>query len=299
MMRLRGLSAVILALLLWGCGEKDSTVVPAFVHIDAIQLVTPTENAVTTDAGFYTSDIVAVRLVAHRANQTSLDTLGLYELPITAPVLCDGTLDYLEVTPTVQQSGSSKALIPYTFYKSIKLSNVSLHSGDTLNLGTLTTTYDPIIGVLMYELFEPVYGSLKFDSVMIWEAHAPTEACTGEGYGRVHVLPTESSKDFSITNGFVVNDATLALYLELDTRSDMDFEVYMNSSYRQGGSIVREPVMVVRASDEWKHLYINLGRTWINPFNNNPNFSLSFAALNVNGVEGDIRLDNIKLITRP
>lgn len=297
-MRLRVLFTAVLAMLLWGCERNDSFVAPSFVHIDAINLVAPTENAVTTDEGFYTSDIVAVRLLAHYPDLTTLDTIGVFQLPVTAPILFDGKVDYIEVVPTVQQSGSSKALIPYTFYRSIKIYNANLHSGDTLNLGTLTTTYDTVINVLMYELFEPVYGSLKFDSIMIWEPHAPADACTGEGYGRVHVLPTESSKDFSITNGFNVEDPNTILYLELDTRSDINFEIYMHSAYRPGNNVVREPVMVVRASNQWKHIYVNLGRTWKNPFNNNPNFSISFAALNVDGIEGDIRLDNVKLITR-
>ena len=44
------------------------------------------------------------------------------------------------------------------------------------------------------------------------------------------------------------------------------------------------------------YLYINLGRTW-SWFNHNPSFKLSFAALNPYGEEGDVRIDNVKLIT--
>ena len=55
-------------------------------------------------------------------------------------------------------------------------------------------------------------------------------------------------------------------------------------------------MMVVRASKDWQHLYINLGRTW-SYFNHTPNFRISFSALNTDGIEGDIRFDNVRLLT--
>ena len=86
------------------------------------------------------------------------------------------------------------------------------------------------------------------------------------------------------------------LYLELDTRSDIRFEVYMHSAYTTGGTVEQERVMVVNPSDQWRHMYIMLGKTW-KYFSYNPRFSISFAALNVDGEEGDIRIDNVKLIS--
>lgn len=289
---------MLAAVLATGCTDKEAVVVPSFVSVDAIKLVMPTEDALSTDSGFYVSDIVAARLVAHYPGRTTLDTIGLFELPLTAPVLYDGTVDYIEIFPTVEQSGSSKALIPYTFYKSIRIDGAELHREDTLTLGTLTTTFDPVVEALMFEPFEPTEGSLLFDSVMTWEPHAAGDACTGEGYGRIHVTSDQSSRNCAIKRDFTVADKTKALYLELDTRSDMSFEVYMHSRYTGGGAIDRQPVMVVRASEQWEHLYINLGRTWYY-FNYYPDFTLSISALNVDGKEGDLRLDNVKLITRP
>lgn len=290
-------AAGLVALLTAGCGEKDDFVVPSFVHIDAIHLVAPTENAMSTEDGFYVSDIVAARLVAHYPDTKTLDTLGLFQLPLTAPVLFNGTVDYLEVFPAIEQSGSSKALIPY-FYNSIRHNGATLLSEDTLQLGTLSTTYDPYVELLMFEPFEPTEGSLLFDSVMTWEPHAAADARSGEGYGRVHVTPDQSSRDFAIERDFTVADQNAAIYLELDSRSDMEFEVFMHSRYTEGGAIEKQSVMRVRASQQWEHLYINLGRTW-SYFNKYPDFTLSFQALNVDGIDGDLRLDNVKLITHP
>jgi hypothetical protein len=76
----------------------------------------------------------------------------------------------------------------------------------------------------------------------------------------------------------------------------MRFEVYMHAAYETGGSEHQERVMVINPSNHWQHMYINLGRTWA-WFNHQPEFRLSFAALNVDGTEGDIRIDNVKLLT--
>ena len=293
--KLYAIPLILLLALMNGCKEEEFTI-PSFIHMDAMQLKMSSQNPPFEHDLIYTSDIVGAYVIVHVPGKASVDTIGLYTFPFTTPILYDGPLDYLELYPAVQQSGSSKALPFYTFYNKLRKTGLTLHSGDTLNLGTDTTTYNITPSdVLMYQTFEP-WESLKFDSVMVHERNAPADARTGDGYGRVHVSSSESSKAFSINETYTVTDATKLLYLELDTRSDMDFEVYMHSAYRDGGSEDKLSVMVVRGSNNWQHLYINLGRTW-SYFNHNSTFRLSFSALNADGIEGDIRLDNVRLLT--
>lgn len=288
--------ALLLAVMASGCQEEQFTV-PAFIHLDGIDLKIPDENAVTSDSGFYTSDIVAAYVVAHVPGRGAVDTIGLFTLPFTTPILYNGPLDYIDIFPAVQQSGSSKALPFYTFYHSIRRTGMTLNAGDTLNLGRESTTYNLTVDdVLGQQTFEAWGGSLQFDSVVQRVNNARDEARTGEGYGRVHVGADESSKAFAINNSYTVTDATKLLYLELDTRSDMNFEVYMHSSYRSGAAEDKLSVMVVRGSSDWQHLYINLGRTW-SYFNYNKDFRISFSALNLDGIEGDVRIDNVRLLT--
>ena len=285
-----------LLLSLTACSDDEDFVPPSFLHVDAVKVVPPSSNAITLDPGFYTSEITALYVVAHRPGSYTLDTLGLFQLPFTVPVLLSGTLDYLEFYPAVKQSGIAGTLPYYTFYKPIHLTDITFNSGDTLRLDTLSTTYAiKLSDVQIYEFFEPTEGSLLFDSVT-WVKHDAAGACTGEGYALVHVPDSLSRVDFSIKHEFYVSDPSRIVYLELDTRSDIQFEVYMRSYYTTGGSPDVQRVMVVNPSDHWQHMYINLGRTWA-WFNHNPQFSLSFAALNVGNKEGDIRLDNVKLIT--
>ena len=284
-----------LTMLVSSCKEEPF-VVPSFIHMDGMELKQSESNPPMPFSEIYTSDIVAMYVVVHVPGKGSEDTIGMFHLPFTAPIMYDGTLDYIKLFPAIEQSGSSKALPFYTFYNSRRKDGVTLHSGDTLDLGTDTTTYNLTSDdVLMYQIFESWEGT-KFDSVMTLVSNAPNEARTGNGYGRVHVESGEASKDFCINESYTVTDPTKLLYLELDTRSDIPFEVYMHSSYREGGSEEKLPVMVVRASEGWEHLYINLGRTW-SYFNHTSKFRISFSALNTESKEGDIRFDNVRLLT--
>jgi hypothetical protein len=283
------------ALGMTACNDDDFTI-PAFLHVEAVKVVPPESNPITLEEGFYTSDITALYVIAHYPGAMKMDTIGLFEMPFTIPVLHEGPVDYLEFYPAVKQSGVGGALPYYSFYKPIRVSDTSLVAGDTLRFDTLSTTYAiGLSDMLMFTCFEPTEGSLPFDSVE-WHRYAPEEACSGMGYASVHVPDSVLSVPFGIKQSFYVTDPTRVIYLELDTRSDMRFEVYMHAAYETGGSEHQERVMVINPSNHWQHMYINLGRTWA-WFNHQPEFRLSFAALNVDGTEGDIRIDNVKLLT--
>lgn len=283
---------------LWGCREDDFTA-PAFLHVDGITADISAEDPLSYNMGFYRSDIVAAYVVAHYPESMSVDTVGLFRMPFTTPLLFDGQADYIDIYPAVEISGISGTLPYYPFYERIHLTasdSTTLHSGDTLALGTLTTHYSPFTHKLFYSSFDHDEGSVRFDSVLVTVSNS-TEACTGDGYGELTVTPAELTKKFAITGDpFTVSDPSNILYLELDTRSDVRLQVYMHSAYVNGGAEDVLPVMVIMPTSEWQHMYINLGRTW-SYFNHHATFKLSFAALNTDGIDGKVRIDNVKLIT--
>ena len=290
------LLAALLALLFCSCTDDEDFIPPSFIHVDAIKVVPTSSNPISLDPGFYTSDIVACYVVAHYPETSKLDSIGLFQMPFTVPVLYSGEVDYFEFYPAVKQSGISGTLPYYTFYKPIRINSQTLTIGDTLRFDTLSTSYTLTLSDMqMFEPFEPTELSTLFDSIT-WHKYAAAEACTGQGYASVHVPDSVSNVPFAIKTDFYVSDPNRAVYLELDSRSDIRFEVYMESAYNSGGATDKQRVMVVYPSSHWQHLYINLGRTW-SWFNHNPSFKLSFAALNPYGEEGDVRIDNVKLIT--
>lgn len=297
-MKIRQVFGVLwLAAAMAACGNDDDFVAPSFIHIDAIKLRPSSDNSLPQDEGFYTHDIVSCYVQAYYPESQRMERIGLFELPFTVPVLYNGDVEYFVISPCIKVSGVFGMQNYYPFYQRDTIRNLSLRSGDTLRLDTLDIFYRmERLGVRLFEPFEPTEASLALDSVT-WHRHAPADACTGEGYASVHVPDSVSRVPFYINRDFYVHyTSTTQLYLELDTRSDVPFEIYMESSHTTGGSTDVQRVMVVNPSENWKHIYITLGATW-GWFNYNSDFRLSFAALNAEGKEGDVRIDNVRVLT--
>lgn len=290
--------ALGLALLMAACNNDEDFVVPSFLHVDAIKLVPTTTDPISTEEGFYTSDIVSCFVEAYFPGSNRVEMLGLYELPFTIPILHSGEVEYFVFSPAIKISGVSGTQTHYSFYRRDTVSNQTLRSGDTLHLDTLTTSYKiSLNNVRIFEPFEPTEASILLDSV-VWHRHTRDSAyaaCSGDGYASVFVPDTVLAVPFSLRNTINVSDPTSAVYLELDTYSDIQFEVYMESQYTTNGSTDIQRVMMVNPTDHWQHMYINLGRTW-EWFNYQSPFKLHFRAINANGKGGYVRLDNVKVV---
>ena len=189
------LTTILTFTLLAACTDDSGFTPPSFIHLDGITVAPSTSSGIGHgDAGFYTSDIVAAYVVAHYPDEMKVDTIGLFRTPFTVPVLYSGEVDYLEFYPAVEMSGISLALPFYTYYNKIRISDTLLRSGDTLDFGTLQTTYNPQTDIpLLYEPFEPTEADVATDSVVEWVRHDRDGACVGEGYGRVAVTPDKTS----------------------------------------------------------------------------------------------------------
>lgn len=294
-------SFFIFSLSIASCSRDTDFVPPAFLHVEGITLrQTPT---ITTNEGFYTHDIVAAYVVAHYPGRSSVDTVGLFRMPFTIPILYDGKADYIDIFPAVEQSGISGAMPYYTFYLPIHhtaADSTTLRTGDTLNLGVDTTAYrpHPLVDTLqLFEHFERPRAGIRFSTPLQWVEDDPAGACTGDGYGHLTVSPSDGGfVTFDATDTFSVTDPGKIIYLELDIKNTLPLSVYMRASSRAGQAEDRIPVMTVNPINHWQHLYINLGRTWAY-FNHPSTFRLSFSAVDENGSGGTIDIDNVKLIT--
>ncbi len=303
----------LVAMLAVGCTDDADFVAPAFLHVDAIDLLSPAycqtsdgNLEIITDTGFTTSNIVAAYVLAYFKDSKKHDSVGLFRLPFTVPILPSGELEYLRIYPAIPQSGQMVFLPYYTYYNYITIDDTTLVSGDTLNLGRLSTTYDKMSDFpLLFESFEPIGRTLKLDTVE-WVRNDPAGARCGSGYGRVHLTPDQESYDFEVNMGhqfsgldFYVNTSKKIplLYLELDIKSQLELQVNMQAPYREGGNPSTVEVMrIYPTGDKWVHMYVNLGRTW-SWFNHSNIFSITFSALNLQGIDGELLIDNVKLQT--
>lgn len=296
------LPALAMTLMLSGCKRFQGDVtVPAFIHIDAIDVVRQNQNAPSGEDGFYTSEIDAVELVCYFEGDEAETPLGAYQLPCTVPVLHHGEMKYLRINAAVKQNGISGTRIAYPFYQTITLEHVPLAAEDTTWLGTLHANYyekGNRLQVLAQCFFEPTSFSLCTDSNVIWVADDPQNACTGQGYGRVVVPDSVGVLNFGFNDSteFDPGDSRI-LYLEMDYKTDMDLYVQMlGFATTVGGTVTSKSVMCLYPCDEWRKIYINLGRTW-SQFNWRTPIKVYFQAANTNGAGGEICLDNVKVLT--
>ena len=281
--------------------------IPAFVHLDYIDIVPQSEEAPSTEPGFYSSLIDAVQFTGYFEGDTAEINFGTFQLPCQVPVLRHGTMKYLVVTPVLKQDGASGTRIEYPFFMPKKLENIRLAPDSTTNLGT----YNPSTNkwsietyyrtrkqmtVLMEEYFEPTSFSIGFDSTMIWERDAMGLACTGQGYGRVHIDSGVSNVPFMVKSGLSAPKGSM-LYLEMDYWTDVDLAVNMTAELVSGSTQGTVGVITLYANAHWQKIYINLGRSW-RQLNYNSPFFVSFQALNLDGKEHDVRIDNVKILAR-
>lgn len=313
------LPIVLVATLMGGC-KKDTVKVPGYLHLDKIDVVERADASTPSPTGFLTSDVDAVQIVAFWEGDEEETNLGTFQLPCTLPVLRDKTITRLRITPVVKQNGIAATRIEYPYYEYIRLTDVPLVTDSTTNLGvqdsdgkwTLTTTYRPwtvqqivdgqilsvsdtLVKVLAQEYFEASQVSFVFDSGKVERTIDPNLIRSGTGSGVVNVPSDKQTLTFEINNDIVCNDPGAYLYLEMDFKTDVRLSVGMKSAYYSGGTQSTQSAMTLYETSEWKKIYINLGRLW-SQFNYNSTFRIVFTALNSEGIDGKVYLDNVKLL---
>lgn len=291
-----------------GCKKFQGDVtIPAYLHLDRMEVVPQAQNAPSPEAGFYNSNIDAVQLICYFEGDDSETNLGTFQLPCTLPVLRHGTMKYLRAYPIVKQNGISSTRIYYFYYNYVELNNVKVAADSVTNLGsynsatdlwTLQTTYKTRsqMSVLTEDYFEPTTFSSHFDSTVVWITDDPEGACTGQGYGLVHVPDSVSTLDFHINDEFAIPNSTV--YLEMNYQTDVELQINMiGFEVSNNGAATSKGIMAINPNPGkgWQKIYINLTRTW-SQFNYNTPFTIYFQAVNPDGIEADIKIDNVKIL---
>ena len=302
------LAGLLLAGAATSCNKfKGDVEVPAYVHLDRIDIVPQAQNAPSVEAGFYTHIVDAVQLICWFEGDEAETNLGVYQLPFTVPVLRQGTAKYFRVVPVVKQNGIAGSRIAYPYYQTIKLDNIRLAADSVTHLGRHDSarrqwylqgnyfTRDKL-GILCEDYFEPTSFSTHFDTSVTWVRNDPENACTGQGYALFAPPDSLTVASFAI-NTLFSPVATKILYLEMDYKTDLDLYVIMlGHTVSSSGTASTKSVMTLYPNNSWQKIYINLGRTW-SQFNYNTPIQIFFQTANPDHKEGRVMLDNVKIIT--
>ncbi|MBP5326418.1 MAG: hypothetical protein J6Y98_00725 [Bacteroidales bacterium] len=284
-----------------GCDKFEGDVsAPSYLKIDSIIVLDNPSDSWSQESGFFTCDIDAVNVTIWVDGDTAETNLGMYDLPITIPVLRSGDITKVQIAPVVRQDGIAGKRIFYPYYNQITLNNVRLQTDSVTDLGTLQTTYISrnTMRVLWREFFEPGPGSVSLDTV-VSRCFASDTVRSGYGCGVIRVPQGVKEVNFWSDTTFTINDPQAILYLEMDFWSDVDFSVGLNNPMYSGGLNQIRSHMTIYGKPErrWRKIYINIGALWSKTYNHYPTIRPYFTILNNSGKPGNLFLDNIKLIT--
>jgi len=288
---------ILLTGLLGSCNlYNPAEPVPSYVHIQKIDLSTDTalegsNSSKITDAWVYIDGHL----------------LGAYELPVTFPVLEEGTHEIM-IKAGIKVNGISATRAPYPFYDYFKQS-VSLTRG-------AVTTMSPLVHYvsglewgndvkIWKEDFESNSGITLDTSAsgtdtnmfhrLITAGTTDPEVFEGKGSGVVYLDHKNTFFEYwSSKPPFVLPRGDAPVFLELNYRCNFDFVVglYAHSS----AGTVKTRVLNVHPSEAWNKIYIYLSPT-IAATAGAGDYNIFFGMLNNSGSDGlYLNIDNIKLI---
>lgn len=243
--------------------------------------------------------------------------LGVFELPVTIPVLHAGPTK-VDILPGIYADGQKGARLIYPFYK--QLATTINFVPKQITPLTPPTSFDDAITHQFNEVNEDFNsstpGAVKFD----------LNAATGVGYqlqtnvradpaglqlqipadfGGVGLVQGISGKTdvFYLDSQFYgfLPQRGAPVYLELDYRSSMPFKVgvaWNTTNNAQGANFTRNADLTLFAKPEWTKLYVNLTDEISYVNNSAAKFKLFIQGL-PNGDAGQyLAIDNVRLVRK-
>lgn len=260
--------------------------IPSYVRVENISLLTD-----TLTEGSSTNKISDVWLYVDD------QPLGVYEMPVSIPVLEAGT-HALQIRAGVIVNGIASTRVYYPFYA---------FYNDTVNLvpGSITTV-SPVVHYYSGTVFSmnepfngPGYQIIATAGVSDTNYYVVTDAAnTFEGPAGAAYLDASHPVFECESNDSLVLPINNPVYMELNYKSNTEFTVGMYGIILQQHYDLN--VLNIRPSSEWKKIYINLTPAitlFTNAFGNAFGYK-PYIRMTRNSDVGDAQLyfDNIKVV---
>ncbi len=228
------------------------------------------------------------------------EVVGVFEVPFKIPILKSGPCN-IKLYPTVRNNGIAATKKIYPFMEMYEV-NTELIQNQTTTLNP-TTKYNSMSQFSIEDFEDPLNLNILVDQNTSAIKSTPTsnidlQSFNGNFYGLIQLNSTDSSWIASTQNQLAIAKGREA-YLEVD---------YYNSNsittgliyVKPDNSTENNPNIRLQAQDQssirWKKIYIDL-KELIGYSPNGSNFLQSFIAyLDEGKSEGEIRIDNIKVV---
>jgi hypothetical protein len=263
--------------------------IPAYLHIQGFNL--------STDRNTQGSNTANITDVWAFVNGQSL---GVYELPATFPVLIAGK-QKLTLLPGIKKNGISNNRDDYFFYATYEaVHNFTREKTDTLNPNI---TYSSAVDFAWMENFDDL--TFKFDTtssskVKLVRTEDAGELLEGKASGKILLNSAANYFEAASSTKLELNGTGLPVFLEMDYRCNQAFEVVL-WGYLSNGVVSEVQVLVINSSterygDNYNKIYIDLA-PGIGALNQATNYKLALVAeYDSNQPEGFIFIDNLKIV---
>jgi hypothetical protein len=228
------------------------------------------------------------------------ELIGVFEVPFKIPILKSGSVN-IKVYPAVKNNGISATKKIYPFMEFFEV-NSELLKNQTLTLNPITK-YKSLTQFWIEDFEDPL--NLNIDVDQNYSAILTTQTSNqdlqwfnGNFYGKINLNTVDSTWIASTSDQLAIQKGRDA-YLEIDyynTNSLVTGVIYVNPD----NTVVNNPSYGMQAQDpssvQWKKIYIEL-KELIGYSPNGSNILQSFiASLDEGKTEGEIRIDNIKVV---
>ncbi|MFH1004242.1 MAG: hypothetical protein V1781_01915 [Bacteroidota bacterium] len=273
--------AILLLIFISSCNKEEP--IPAYIRINQINFITDYATK-----GSSSNKIVDAWVYVDGKS------VGTFELPVTFPVLAEGTKDII-VYPGIKENGISVTRIQYPFYNIFEQKQ-SLVPAEITVLNPVTD-YVPSADFAWIEDFEgsgiSLCDTMGSDTTMklITDKNIVFER---NGCGGVFLSGNNIFYQGITCNKYVLSVPCRA-FLELDYKCNKFFAVGI-VAYSSSNILGQVSSGIINAKETWNKIYMNLSNE-INLFPNATSFAIYFAMLNTDtSTPAYLYLDNIKLI---
>lgn len=257
--------------------------IPAYIRIDTFQVTIQ-----NFDEGSASHMITDCWISVGGSN------LGVFVMPFTIPSLEKGW-QTVSVRPGIKLNGVSASRIDYPFFEPY-LTDLDLREGEIHHLAPVTT-YKDACQFPFIEDFEDPGVSFTYsdytDTTFILQKEVVRE---GRVSGAIYLDYTRSAFEAWLNKDLELPENATPVLLEFDYLNNNEFEVGMYLI--EDGVMVWNPLVYVRASDNWKRFYVDLGTT-ATLESETDLYRISLRAVHEQAdstQRGEIFLDNIKVI---
>lgn len=272
------------------CNQDDESLVPCYIRVDEVDLVS--NPSVQHLEGSLSHQITDIWIYVE--DQTVQEFIGVYELPVTFPVLKEGIYT-LTLRAGIKVNGIAETRGEYPFYESFQAQVNFIR--DTVREVHPKFRYADYCEFVWMEDFEDAVASFqrssRSDTSMVVTAMAG-EVFEGEYSGKVSLTREKFFFECFSSEAFDLPGNGTEVFMEMDFKTNTKVTVGLMVNFLTESTLA--PVVILNETDEWKKIYISL-KNAVSLYTTAISFNVLLSATNPETLqESLILIDNVKLI---